>query len=170
MDQQAKEMGSPALYRWIVVSHVCQHWRDVSLATRRLWRLIYLDQGSTSLAPAAIAFLERSRPLSISLYNEAYDEPYGPDLTRKFYASLEKERSRISSIFLKGMVQRFPGKILAAGLPNAVIILIHRFEGSRGQSPRFGDHPCLENLALSNVHVSDTEFPRLTHLYLSKNT
>ncbi|KAF8555627.1 hypothetical protein OG21DRAFT_1507524 [Imleria badia] len=51
----------------IVVSHVCQHWRDAALSTASLWTNVIVSPVSRPPYPHVAAFLERSKCLPIDI-------------------------------------------------------------------------------------------------------
>ncbi|KAF8138013.1 hypothetical protein K438DRAFT_1880928 [Mycena galopus ATCC 62051] len=60
---------SPLLLEPLTISHVCGHWRLVSLSMPMLWATIWIDRPRVSHIPMVKMWIERSRtcPLSINL-------------------------------------------------------------------------------------------------------
>ncbi|KAK7689893.1 hypothetical protein QCA50_006532 [Cerrena zonata] len=53
----------PNPYRWILVTHVCHHWRDAALCTHSLWHIIHLGR------PDCVEeFLLRSNQAKLKIY------------------------------------------------------------------------------------------------------
>jgi len=168
---------------WIAFSHVCQYWRECALGSKRLWRLIQIDNITESDCERALAiattFLERSKPLRVIFHHETTQMP-SPAVTRlldNLYANLAENRERISGFLLWGMFHQTAWMLVQEGLPNAAEIGLHVYPG--GQPRIYGGslqhrpdvELCVEGptfnvkkLSLSDYRCTPKSYPNVTHL------
>ncbi|KAI0784585.1 hypothetical protein C8Q75DRAFT_389330 [Abortiporus biennis] len=79
-------------YSWIRVTHVCHHWRETALHSRRLWARLFLTS-----APCIEAMLPRSG--NLPLYIEC-SEPLTTDRRMRALQALRKDMHRVKSLSL----------------------------------------------------------------------
>ena len=85
-------------YKWIVITHVCQHWREVALSSPALWTSIHVGHAVPEVLQT---FFGRSRqaPLKIDVYEKQHRlaraalDLIRPHLARTEYLSLRLEDS-----------------------------------------------------------------------------
>ena len=157
---------------WIVISHVCQYWRQCAIDNPRLWRLIQIGDRMKRPGHLATMFFDRAEPLPITLYHERSNSPTERKSIDHFYAALERHLERISGIFLWGEFHKAAWNILKGDLPNVTEIGLSFVSSGEedynpgGTLPR-GYTPQLHKLSLTHFSWSTTPIPNLTHLYLN---
>jgi len=157
---------------WIVVSHVCQYWRQCAIWNRRLWQLIQIRDSMKYPGHLATTFFDRAEPLPITLYHERSNSPTERESIDDFYAGLARHRERISKIFLWGDFHKAAWSILKEDLPDITEIGLsfdwneEDYETPGGTLPR-GYTPQLKKLSLAHFSWPTTPIPNLTHLYLN---
>ncbi|CAA7262343.1 unnamed protein product [Cyclocybe aegerita] len=93
----------------MAVTHVCHQWRMSTLNIPQLWASIPLDKTLASPKAIGLTFLQRSRPLPVSLFQEftARGIEHGKrDDLAQFYLALVQQASRIESIDFRGKFHR----------------------------------------------------------------
>ena len=159
-------------HSWIVISHVCQYWRQCAIGNPRLWRLIQIGDRMKRPGHLATMFLDRAEPLPITLYHERSNSPTERKSIDHFYAALERHLERISGIYLWGEFHKAAWNILKGDLPNVTEIgLSFILSGEEdytpgGTLPR-GYTPQLQKLSLTHFSWPTTPITNLTHLYLN---
>jgi len=123
---------------WLVITHVCHCWRECAIGMKRLWRLIEIGPGYKYWQlVAAMTFLERSKPLHITLHHQIYVPPQSNEETlsiNEFYARVDENRDRLARIFLYGTFHETAWALLQEGLPNLVEVSLK----SKSPIPRYG--------------------------------
>ena len=159
-------------HTWIVVTHVCKHWRETALAFPALWSVIDSDSALT-----ALAFLDRSAAsrLSVFLRDAAYGSRYSPSLERaRFMQSVAQHSPRFVELHIQPQF-RYGAKILSAlqyPVPElrALSIMLNLGKDEPQELPVLfsGRMPKLERLTLANfTSWSGNSFgSNLTHLCL----
>ncbi|KII86788.1 hypothetical protein PLICRDRAFT_93441 [Plicaturopsis crispa FD-325 SS-3] len=102
----------PKLSRWIRITHVCRHWRDVALDCPRLWNTIVPNNPNWTRE-----WLIRSKeaPLSISF------APTGPDETAQHAMELVlAHMTRIATLHIYTDLERM-GRLLDATTPGPIL-------------------------------------------------
>ena len=83
----------PKGHRWIVITHVCQGWRQIALNAAELWT--YIHSGNVDLIKTFVLRSQQA-PLDIRYVSERYKD--GPEAVMSI---LMPQASRIRSIHLQ---------------------------------------------------------------------
>lgn len=150
-------MISKRPYRWIIISHVCRHWREVALSTPGLWCHIQIGRMALDTLQA---FITRSKqvPLQIegtnipaSLYTTAYD------VVSPHFARATTLEFRLSNVPEDAMGTQSPGI-----LPLLRNLKLLRHSGSRRTPlPSFwlaSEKPLLIDLSTSGFRIDWPNF------------
>ncbi|KIM41189.1 hypothetical protein M413DRAFT_28251 [Hebeloma cylindrosporum] len=94
-------------HSWMVITHVCRHWRNVALSTPTLWKNLH-TRAITGLPPRSgwnheipISLIRRSSPASLRLSCTVEVMSRGPDeVPQVFYDALEEHVERMESFHL----------------------------------------------------------------------
>ena len=177
---------TPKPLSWIAISHVCQHWRECALGIKRLWRVIQIGEQTKYPGALATNFLERSKPLHVTLYHSTYDasqlDAEEISLLNDFYNRLAENRDRIARIFLWGTFHETAWRLLHQDLPNIVETVIStestpyiygnsldKRTPSRAEPQFKGRAWNLEKLALLGPMWALNSYSNLTHLFVIDN-
>ncbi|KAM5544204.1 hypothetical protein V8D89_001864, partial [Ganoderma adspersum] len=146
--------SGPPQPRWIILTHICRHWRRVALDTAQLWSLIYLTR-----ADIFSAFLERSKAalLSIDVHYEYYSDDTSslslipPVSSRIRHLSVYTDVSKLQT-FCKQLTQpleRLEQLVLSSR--QSLSFSYDRASSSFPVIPRAGLTPLLRHLELHRV-------------------
>ena len=162
------------------MTHVCQRWRQSALENKALWRTIRLYRVTANPSRIASVFLERSRPLDITLeHDTASLSDTEEEELAVFYKNLSdsSERARITSLYLRGDYEETALLLLKKNLPRLVEVEISMktFEDD-GWFPDKVDEiisfiggcsSTLRRLSLRDFIFPPFSYPNLTHLHLT---
>jgi len=105
----------------VKLMHVCSRFRSVMMADATLWRVLEIGAESSQGPEAAMEFLKRSAPFSVSLIHYYSGRGTTPALSSafsRFYDSLLDERSRIRSLLFGGDLMESQWRLLKQPLPS----------------------------------------------------
>lgn len=110
----------PLLRFEIVVSHVTQHWRDVALATPRLWtNILWLDSSVVSHGNGrAIAYFQRSKsaPIDLRIAGGIYDLP------SELGQLIDDHIGRCRRLFIRAVDQNWLSRLLKCASGSAPLL------------------------------------------------
>ncbi|KAH8091674.1 hypothetical protein BXZ70DRAFT_952818 [Cristinia sonorae] len=155
--------------RWITITHVCRHWRQVALNTPTLWTDICVEG---TVEPAA-TFLKRSKGAQLHIHVEM--SLIAPDIRLLHAVAAESHRAATLSLDLEqnrfnAMSSSFPSAFphlrqlivnISGDIPIQTISVLTPAFFSTGVDGRNTSTPALEYLKLTNLQISwaNTSFP-----------
>ncbi|KAJ3510852.1 hypothetical protein NLJ89_g4438 [Agrocybe chaxingu] len=107
---------------WIVVCHVCQHWRMVARKNKSLWRRITLSNLLSSPADLARTFFNLSDPLPVEFEHQVGSVAEENHRMNAFYDTLIQHPNRIAALYLRGDFPDNAWRLLQMPLPNITAV------------------------------------------------
>lgn len=138
----------------LIISHVCQKWRYLSLAASDLWTSLVFNNPSTV---HAFALRSKERPVDVIHVPETSVDPVSPV---ELYRPLVTTRKRWRSVFWEGTLERVRSLLLVLNYDKTVFSHLHTLD----LRVKARDSPCKPILVQTFCSV---HFPQLSRLFLS---